>query len=78
MKTFAAILSLMVASAFACEEVKYGLNSIADCAILYKNTDCRYIYVTDGFNMKGATSALSPCLGWGKMKERFGTLCFTA
>ena len=44
MKAFATILSLLVATSFACEEAQFGLTSTSDCAILYKNNDCRYVH----------------------------------
>jgi hypothetical protein len=31
----------LVAGTFSCEEVQFGLNGRSDCAILYKNNDCR-------------------------------------
>ena len=42
MKQIAFILSVFVAGCLSCEEVLYGLTGRSDCAILYKNNDCRW------------------------------------
>jgi hypothetical protein len=44
MRELAPILWMLVALTSGCEEVQYGgLTGRTDCAILYKNNDCRFV-----------------------------------